>query len=74
MDFTPTEEQEGIRKAIQVLINAYVDDGQEVLVLKPSYAMYRFYAEVVGAKVTEVEYPLPGMEFPLQDVLDATLL
>ncbi len=48
-----------------------MDDGQEVVLLKPSYAMYRFYSEVAGAKIREVEYPWPGMEFPLQAVLDA---
>jgi histidinol-phosphate aminotransferase len=41
-----------------------------VLVLKPAYAMYRFYAEVGGAKIIEVAYPQPSMEFPLQEVLD----
>jgi histidinol-phosphate aminotransferase len=33
--------------------------------------MYRFYAEVAGARLREIEYPQPGMEFPLQQVLDA---
>jgi len=33
--------------------------------------MYRFYAEVVGAKLVEIPYPQPGMEFPLQALLDA---
>ena len=61
----------GTDEAIQVFINTYVDDGQEVLVLKPAYAMYRFYAEVAGARVVEVAYPQPEMEFPLQQVLDA---
>ena len=61
----------GTDEAIQVFINTYVDDGQQVLVLKPAYAMYRFYAEVAGAQVVEVEYPQPAMEFPLQQVLDA---
>jgi len=61
----------GTDEAIQVLVNTYVDAGQEVVVLKPSYAMYRFYSEVAGAKVVEVEYPQPGMEFPLQELLDA---
>ena len=49
----------GTDEAIQVFINTYVDDGQEVLVLKPAYAMYRFYAEVAGAKIVEVAYPQP---------------
>jgi len=61
----------GTDEAIQVFINTYVDDNQEVLLLRPSYAMYRFYAEVAGARIREVAYPLPGMEFPLQEVLDA---
>jgi len=61
----------GTDEAIQVLVNAYVDPGQEVLLLKPSYAMYRFYADVAGARIKEVPYLQPGMEFPLQEVLDA---
>ena len=61
----------GTDEAIQVFVNTYVDDGQEVVLLKPSYAMYRFYAEVAGARIKEIEYPHPGMEFPLQEVLDA---
>jgi histidinol-phosphate aminotransferase len=61
----------GTDEAIQVFVNTYVDDGQEVVLLKPSYAMYRFYCEVAGAKLTEIEYPQPDLEFPLQAVLDA---
>jgi histidinol-phosphate aminotransferase len=61
----------GTDEAIQVFINTYVDDNQEVLLLRPSYAMYKFYSEVAGARVREVQYPMPGMEFPLQEVLDS---
>lgn len=61
----------GTDEAIQVFINTYVDDGDEVLILRPAYAMYRFYAEVAGAKVVEVDYQPPLMEFPLNEVLDA---
>ena len=61
----------GTDEAIQVFINTYVDDGEEVLILKPAYAMYRFYAELAGARIHEVEYPRPDMEFPLNAVLDA---
>jgi histidinol-phosphate aminotransferase len=60
----------GTDEAIQVFLNTYVDDGQEVIVLKPAYAMYRFYAEVAGAKITELPYP-PEMEFPFDDLLRA---
>lgn len=60
----------GTDEAIQVFLNTYVDDGQEVIVLKPAYAMYRFYAQVAGAKIIELAYP-PEMEFPLDDLLHA---
>lgn len=61
----------GTDEAIQVFVNTYVDDEQEVLVLTPAYAMYRFYAEVAGANVIAVPYPQPDMEFPLEALLDA---
>jgi histidinol-phosphate aminotransferase len=61
----------GTDEAIQVFINTYVDDGQEVLVLRPAYAMYRFYAQVAGAAVREIDYEGPAMDFPLAAVLDA---
>ena len=61
----------GTDEAIQIFINTYVDDGQQVLLLKPSYAMYRFYAEVAGACIREIEYPRPEMEFPLDALLRA---
>jgi histidinol-phosphate aminotransferase len=61
----------GTDEAIQVLINTYVDDGNEVVILKPAYAMYRFYAEVAGAAIREVPYQPPDMEFPLDALLKA---
>jgi histidinol-phosphate aminotransferase len=61
----------GTDEAIQVLVNTYVDDDDEVIVLKPSYAMYRFYAEVAGATVTEVPYRAEKLAFPLDELLSA---
>lgn len=61
----------GTDEAIQLLINTYVDPGDEVLLLKPSYAMYRFYGELAGAVIREIEYRQPGLEFPVDDLLSA---
>ena len=61
----------GTDEAIQVFINTYVDDGQEVLLLRPAYAMYRFYAQVAGAVVREIDYAGDAMDFPLAAMLDA---
>jgi len=67
-EFTLTN---GTDEAIQVLVNTFVDDGDEVVVLKPSYAMYRFYAEVAGAVVREVEYSANTLVFPMDELLAA---
>ncbi len=61
----------GTDEAIQVLINTYVDDDDEVLILKPAYAMYKFYAEVAGAQVREIAYRPGTLAFPLQELLGA---
>jgi histidinol-phosphate aminotransferase len=61
----------GTDEAIQVLINTYVDDRDEVIVLHPSYAMYRFYAEVAGAQLQEIPYRSNDLSFPLEELIDA---
>ncbi|MFN7920030.1 MAG: histidinol-phosphate transaminase [Bryobacteraceae bacterium] len=61
----------GTDEAIQVLVNTYVDDEQEVIILHPSYAMYRFYSELAGAHVTDLSYREGTLEFPLEELLAA---
>ncbi len=61
----------GTDEAIQVLVNTYIDDGGEVLLLHPSYAMYRFYSEVAGAAIREIPYRQGSLDFPLEELLAA---
>jgi histidinol-phosphate aminotransferase len=61
----------GTDEAIQVLINTYIDDENEVIILRPSYAMYRFYAEVAGARIREIDYAPGTLAFPLEQLLDS---
>jgi histidinol-phosphate aminotransferase len=61
----------GTDEAIQVLINTYINDGDEVLLLQPSYAMYRFYSELAGANIREIRYRQDKLAFPLEELLDA---
>jgi histidinol-phosphate aminotransferase len=61
----------GTDEAIQVFINTYVDDDERVLLLRPSYAMYRFYAELAGAVIIEVDYVPPRLAFPREALLEA---
>jgi histidinol-phosphate aminotransferase len=61
----------GTDEAIQVLVNTFVDAGDEVLILTPSYAMYRFYSEVAGAAIRMVPYREGTLQFPLNELLSA---
>jgi histidinol-phosphate aminotransferase len=61
----------GTDEAIQVIVNTYLDDGDDVLLLRPSYAMYRFYAEVAGAAIREIDYRPEDLSFPLDELLEA---
>ena len=61
----------GTDEAIQLLVNTYVDAGEQVCLLKPSYAMYRFYSEVAGAQVHEIPYRADTLAFPLPELLAA---
>jgi len=61
----------GTDEAIQVIVNTYVDDGDEVVLLRPSYAMYRFYAEVAGAAIREIDYRPADLGFPLAELVEA---
>jgi len=59
----------GTDEAIQVVVNTYVADRDEVVLLRPSYAMYRFYCQGAGAAVREVAYRLPDLAFPFEELL-----
>jgi histidinol-phosphate aminotransferase len=64
-EFTMTN---GTDEAIQLFVNTFVDPGSDVLVLKPSYPLYRFYLEVADAAIREVDYR-PGFEFPTEELI-----
>ena len=60
----------GTDEAIQLLITTYVDDGNRVLMLRPTYAMYRFYAQLAGAEIEELDYRPGTLAFPLEELLE----
>ena len=65
-EFTMTN---GTDEAIQLFVNTFVDAGADVLTLKPSYPLYRFYLEVADASIREVPYRA-GFEFPLDELIE----
>lgn len=61
----------GTDEAIQVLLQTFVEPADEVISLEPSYAMYRFYAELGGARVRTVRYKAKTLAFPREELLAA---
>ena len=58
----------GVDDALRLLMETFVEPGNTVLVPEPTFSMYRFFAEIAGARVEAVRYDA-AMKFPL----DATL-
>lgn len=58
----------GTDEAIQLVVNTYVSAGDAVLLTRPTYAMYRFYAQGAGARLVEVAYP-KNLRFPAKELL-----
>src|SRR5215813_10327355 len=56
--------------ALRVFFDAFVDAGSHVLICEPTFPMYRYYAEIYGAKIDVCRYNAE-MRFPLSDVLKA---
>ena len=56
--------------ALRVFFDTFVDAGSAILICEPTFPMYRYYAEISGAKVQALRYGAE-MEFPLQQVLVA---
>lgn len=59
----------GTDEAIQLLVNTYLENGDQALVLRPSYAMYRFYCQLAGGTLEEIDYEPETLAFPLELLL-----
>ncbi len=58
----------GTDDAILLLINTFIEPGQSLVIAEPCFAMYRFYASLVGARVVPVPRG-PRFAFPEAAVL-----
>jgi histidinol-phosphate aminotransferase len=56
--------------ALRVFFDTFVEDGSSILICEPTFPMYRYYAEIAGARVATARYDAE-MRFPLRDVLEA---
>lgn len=54
--------------ALRVFFDAFVDKGSRILICEPTFPMYRYYAEIYGARIGVCQYD-EEMRFPLEGVL-----
>ncbi len=57
----------GVDEAIHLLCETYLDPGDEVLVVVPTFSMYAIYAAATGARVMPI--PATDFRFPLRLLL-----
>lgn len=60
----------GTDEALSLVVNTFVESGDTVLLAEPTYAMYRFYAELAGARILAPRYD-SAMKFPWKEILAA---
>jgi histidinol-phosphate aminotransferase len=56
--------------ALRVFFDTFVEPRSHILICEPTFPMYRYYAEIAGARVEALHYTRE-MEFPLPAVLKA---
>jgi histidinol-phosphate aminotransferase len=60
----------GTDEALSLVVHTFVEPRDTVLLVEPTYAMYRFYSELAGARIVAPRYNAK-MEFPWKEVLSA---
>ena len=56
--------------ALRVFFDTFVQPGSHILICEPTFPMYRYYAEIAGARVRALRYSTT-MDFPLEEALAA---
>jgi histidinol-phosphate aminotransferase len=60
----------GIDDALHLIADTFLDDADSVLVIEPTFDMYRFFAELAGARTVALRYD-EEMRFPVDAVIRA---
>jgi histidinol-phosphate aminotransferase len=56
--------------ALRVFFDTFVEPKTDILICEPTFPMYRYWAEIAGARIHVVRYG-KNMEFPLDDAIRA---
>ena len=60
----------GADDSLRVIMDVFLERGTKVLLVEPGFPMFRFYAELAGARIEQARIG-EDMKFPLEEVLRA---
>jgi len=60
----------GVDDALRLIMDTFVESGSTVLIPEPTFSMYRFFAEIAGARIEAVPYD-DSVRFPMDAILRA---
>jgi histidinol-phosphate aminotransferase len=60
----------GTDEALSLVVHTFVEPRDVVLLVEPTYAMYRFYSELTGARIVAPRYD-SQMQFPWREIISA---
>jgi histidinol-phosphate aminotransferase len=60
----------GTDEALHLIVDTFVEPDHTVLLVEPTFAMYRFYSELAGARIQALRYDA-AMHFPMKALLAA---
>lgn len=58
----------GTDEALHLIADTFLEPGESVLLVEPTFAMYRFYAELSGARIQALRYSAQ-LQFPMRELL-----
>lgn len=61
----------GTDELIKAVLHTFVEPGDEVLSLRPSFSMFKFYTQLVGGEPRQVPYRVPDLGFPVAELVAA---
>jgi histidinol-phosphate aminotransferase len=60
----------GTDEALHLIVDTFIEPDNAVLLVEPTFAMYRFYSELAGARIQALRYD-DAMQFPMTALLSA---
>lgn len=61
----------GTDELIGAVVRTYLEPGDQALIPRPSFSMFRFFVELAGAVPRQIPYRPPSLEFPVEELAAA---